>query len=127
MGVRGAPGVPETLQKGGGEGPPPSELAPEAPGAGRTPKMTDFRPRGPLKGPRGPLKGPRGPLKGPRSPLKGPRGPLKGAPEISPAPRMALGGAPAAILTLPNGLKAISRRFPAETSGHFFKPLLNPF
>ena len=43
LGVWGAPGAPETLQKGGGEAPAPSEMAPEAPGAAQTPKMTDLR------------------------------------------------------------------------------------
>jgi len=41
--VWGAPGAPENLKKGGGEAPGPSEMAPEAPGAAQTPKMTDFR------------------------------------------------------------------------------------
>jgi len=43
LGVWGAPGDPETLQKGGGEAPRPSEIATEAPGAAQTPKTTDFR------------------------------------------------------------------------------------
>ena len=43
LGVWEAPGAPETLQKGGGEAPRPSEMAPEAPGAAQTPKTTDFR------------------------------------------------------------------------------------
>ena len=43
LGVWGSPGAPETLQKGGGEAPRPSEMATEAPGAAETPKTTDFR------------------------------------------------------------------------------------
>ena len=42
--VWGAPGAPETPQKGGDEAPRPSEMATEALGAAQTPKMTDFRP-----------------------------------------------------------------------------------
>jgi len=38
-----APGAPETLQKGGGEAPRPSEMATEAPGAAQTPKVTYFQ------------------------------------------------------------------------------------
>ena len=43
LGVWDAPGAPETLQKGGGKAPRPSEMATEAPGAAQTPKMTDLR------------------------------------------------------------------------------------
>ena len=38
LGVWGGPGAQETLQKGGGEAPAPSEMAPEATGAARPPK-----------------------------------------------------------------------------------------
>ena len=38
------PGAPETLQKGGGEAPRPSEVTTEAPRAAQTPKIDDFRP-----------------------------------------------------------------------------------
>ena len=40
-GVWAAPGVPEPHQEVGGRGPPPNEMAPEAPGAAQIPKMTD--------------------------------------------------------------------------------------
>ena len=43
MGIWGALGAPEFLQKGGGEAPRPNEMGTEAPGAAETPKMTDFR------------------------------------------------------------------------------------
>ena len=43
LGVWGTPGAPETLQKGGGEAPRPSEMATEATGTAQTPKTTDFR------------------------------------------------------------------------------------
>ena len=41
LGVWGSPAAPETLQEGGDEAPPPSEMAP---GTAQTPKTTDFRP-----------------------------------------------------------------------------------
>ena len=41
--VWGAPGAPETLQKGEGKARRPSEMATEAPGTAQTPKTTDFR------------------------------------------------------------------------------------
>jgi len=44
LGVWGAPGAPETLQKGGGVAPGPSEMATEAPEAAQSPKRTDLRP-----------------------------------------------------------------------------------